>query len=81
MDKIHFMNLYNKFGKDSAVIVITKEHDYRGKISRIIDEDECFLVEEKRPYGAAYAIRWKDVERIEVDENDIPKEYIEGLQI
>ena len=81
MDKIHFMNLYNKFGKDNAVIVITKEHDYRGKITRIIDEDECFLVEEKRPYGAAYAIRWKDVERIEVDENDIPKEYIEGLQI
>ena len=36
MDKIHFMNLYNKFGKDSAVIVITKEHDYRGKITRMM---------------------------------------------
>ena len=38
------------------------------------------MLEENRPYGAIFAIKWDDIARIEPDVNDVPKEYIEGVQ-
>ena len=73
MDKTHFMDFYKRIGSDVSVIVDTEEQQYKGKITEIIEKDSCFLLEENRPYGAIFA-------RIEPDVNDVPKEYIEGVQ-
>ncbi len=80
MDKTHFMDFYKRTGSDISVIVDTKGHQYKGKITEIIENDNCFLLEENRPYGATFAIGWEDIARIEPDVNDVPKEYIEGVQ-
>ena len=80
MDKTHFMDFYEKIGSDVPVIVNTQEHQYKGKITEIIEKDTCFLLEENRPYGATFAIKWEDIARIEPDVNGVPKEYIEGVQ-
>lgn len=81
MDKRLFDNFYRNITTDDAIIVNTTEHKYKGCIERIIENDECFILRENRPYGAFYAIRFEDVVTLEIDKNDVPKEYIQGLQI
>lgn len=80
MDKTQFMDFYKRIGSEVSVIVDTEEHQYKGKIAEIIEKDSCFLLEENRPYGAIFAIKWDEIARIEPDVNDVPKEYIEGVQ-
>lgn len=81
MDKTQFMEFYRQINRDDSVVINTKGHEYKGRISIILEKDNCFLLEENRPYGATFAIMWDDIERIKLDENEIPKEYIEGLQV